>query len=209
METSLQTHLTNVRVALCNRSLSQSHWPGSNLAPVEERLWKASYLIFSNPRAKVWSLGKQREHTQHLHPNVKRNKITIGEQSTAHRTLIYKFSGCSFISTIHWKTQKQSPLYRRALLCVVPAQNCMLKTSVGGREPGVSQSSCSVRSSRCVKQHLSVSTVCNHYFANHRVLCASQPELLLLYLAQLQTHLPSKHTQLGWRRGVGAQIPAA
>lgn len=115
-------------------------------------------------------------------------------------TPIYKLSGCSFISAIHWKTEKQSSLYKRALLCVVPAQNCMLKTSVGECEPSISQSSCNVSSSRFVKQHLSVSTVCNHYFANHRVLSASQLELLLLlllYLAQLHMHLPSKHVELG------------
>lgn len=53
------------------------------------------------------------------------------------------------------------------------------------------------------KPHLSIYILCNDYFANHRLLCASQHELLLLELAQLQTHPLSKHTALGWRRGVG------
>lgn len=45
--------------------------------------------------------------------------------------------------------------------------------------------------------HLSIYTLCNNYFPNHRVLCASQPELLSLELAQLQTRLLSKQAVLG------------
>lgn len=53
------------------------------------------------------------------------------------------------------------------------------------------------------KPHLSIYISCNNYFANHRLLCASQHELLLLELAQLQMHSLSKHTALGWKRRVG------
>lgn len=50
------------------------------------------------------------------------------------------------------------------------------------------------------KTHLSIYTLYNNYFANHRLLCASQPKLLvllLLELAQPQTRLLSKCRALG------------
>jgi len=48
------------------------------------------------------------------------------------------------------------------------------------------------------KTHLLTYTLCSNYAANHKLLCASRPELLLLLeLAQLRTRLLSKPTALG------------
>lgn len=106
---SLKLDFIHVRAESCNRDillhpteldLNQNPWRRSS-----GRVPRLFFRFQSQQIVKVWPPGKLRNHIQQQYPNLKKKKITPGSRAQC-KTLIYKFSGCSFITRIYWKNSK-------------------------------------------------------------------------------------------------------